>query len=150
MKMLILYDSSGKIWTSMTTDGVVAGLEDGPAERFPDVLGHDAPVAQDVDTNVLLVQLLEVLIDVLDEKTEDAADLLLGALPVLRRERIDRQVLYAKIGRPSDDLPHGFHTGVVAHDTRQFSLRRPSAVAVHDDGNVTGQIGCFCHMPILP
>ena len=47
MKMLILYDSSGKIWTSMTIDGVVAGLEkfcfDVPNNSYPDYVDLSDP-----------------------------------------------------------------------------------------------------------
>ena len=39
-----------------------------------------------------------------------------------------------------DDVAHRVDAGAVAFDARQMALRRPAAVAVHDDGDVRRQL----------
>ena len=60
-------------------------------------------------------------------------------LPVLDRERVERQDADAEPGRALDDLAHRLDAGAVPLDPRQVPLRRPAAVAVHDDGEVLRQ-----------
>ena len=42
-------------------------------------------------------------------------------------------------GRGLDRVSHRLDAGAMAFDARQVPLRRPSAIAVHDDGDVSGQ-----------
>ena len=61
-------------------------------------------------------------------------------LPVLDRERVERQHVDAEPRRGFDDVAHRIDAGAVAFDARQVALRRPAAVAVHDDGDVGRQL----------
>ena len=61
------------------------------------------------------------------------------ALPVLDRERVERQHVDAEPRRGFDDVADRIDAGAVPFDARQMALRRPAAVAVHDDGDVRGQ-----------
>ena len=40
-----------------------------------------------------------------------------------------------------DDVAHRFDAGAMPFDARQVALRRPAAVAVHDDGDVRAAAG---------
>ena len=60
-------------------------------------------------------------------------------LPVLDRERVERQDVDAEPRRRFHDVAHRVDAGAVAFDPRQVPLRRPAAVAVHDDGDVRGK-----------
>ena len=63
----------------------------------------------------------------------------IGTLPVLDGERVQRQDLDAEPGGRLDDVADRFDAGAMALDPRQVSLRGPAAVAVHDDGDVLRQ-----------
>ena len=57
-------------------------------------------------------------------------------LPVLDRKRVERQHLDAEPRRAFDDVAHRLDAGAMSFDARQVALRRPAAVAVHDDRDV--------------
>ena len=61
-------------------------------------------------------------------------------LPVLDRERVERQDVDAEPRRGLDDVADRVDAGAVAFDARQVALRRPASVAVHDDGDVRGEL----------
>ena len=65
-----------------------------------------------------------------------AVDLGGRALPVLLREREQREVSTPASTRALDDLAHGLHARAVAERARHVALARPAAVAVHDDRDV--------------
>ena len=57
-------------------------------------------------------------------------------LPVLDRERVERQHADAEPRRRFDDVANRVDAGAVPFDARQVPLRGPASVAVHDDGDV--------------
>ena len=61
-------------------------------------------------------------------------------LPVLDRERVERQHADAQPRRRFDDVAHRIDAGTMALDARQVALRRPAPVAVHDDRDVGGKL----------
>jgi hypothetical protein len=58
------------------------------------------------------------------------------ALPVVRRERVERERPDAECGRRLDHSPHCAGPVPMASEPWQPSGRGPAAVAVHDDGDV--------------
>ena len=70
------------------------------------------------------------------EQRHQHADFGLRPLPVLGRERVEREDLDAQPGRGLDDVAHGVDAGAMPFDARQVPARGPAAVAVHDDGDV--------------
>ena len=75
------------------------------------------------------------------EQAHQRGDLGVGPLPVLDGERVERQHRDAEPRRGLDRIAHGLDAGAVAFDARQMAGRGPSAVAVHDDGDVARQPG---------
>ena len=70
------------------------------------------------------------------EQVHEADDLVLRALPVLGRERVDGQIAHAHVGRAADGFAHRLDTGLMAEQAVLPPLFRPAAVAVHDDGHM--------------
>ena len=58
---------------------------------------------------------------------------MLGALPVLGGERIDRDHFHADVATVADDLLEGLRAVHMPVLARHGALFRPSAVAVHDE-----------------
>ena len=73
------------------------------------------------------------------EQPHQRADFGGRPLPVLDRERVERQDLDAEAGGGLDRVAHGVDAGAMPFDARQVALRGPAAVAVHDDGDVRRQ-----------
>src|SRR5690606_30344578 len=70
------------------------------------------------------------------EQRHERGDLARRPVPVLLRERIQRQDLDPHLHAPLHRLPHGPHPGRVAPAARQSPRPGPTSVPVHDDGNV--------------
>ena len=62
-------------------------------------------------------------------------DLILGPLPVLAAERIERQTVDPQRFDRAVQLAHRFHAAPMAESARQAAPLRPAAIAVHDDGD---------------
>ena len=88
---------------------------------------------------LFLSSVLELEPDVPLQQHHQRVDFGARALPVLDRERVERQHVDAQPGGRLDDVAHRVDAGAVPLDARQVALRRPAAVAVHDDGDVRGQ-----------
>ncbi len=81
---------------------------------------------------------LALALDRLHEQPHQPLDLLGRALPVLDRERVERQVPDAHLDGGLGDDAHADDALVVAEDAVLPALLRPPPVAVHDDGDVAG------------
>ena len=92
--------------------------------------------ADDVEADVVLEQRRELRAQIPLQQHHQRADFGGRPLPVLDRERIERQHLEAEPRRGLDHVAHGVDAGAMAFDPRQVALARPAAVAVHDDGDV--------------
>jgi hypothetical protein len=73
-----------------------------------------------------------------DHEFHQARHFLDRTVPVLGREREHREHAHAAVGTGLDATPQRLHTLLVPRHARQEPPRRPTAVAVHDDGNVVG------------
>src|SRR5690606_32448709 len=94
------------------------------------------PLADDPDADTIPVQIDQVLAHEPLHHAHQLVDLVGGARPVLRRERIDREILDTEVDGCSDRPPQRLDTHPVANRARQATAARPAAVAVHYDGNV--------------
>src|SRR3546814_4162492 len=72
------------------------------------------------------------------KQPHQVADLIGGAFPVFAGKGVERQHLYAEVGRGLHDAAHRLHTPAMTHDARQETPLRPAAVAIHDDGDMAG------------
>ena len=95
--------------------------------------------ADDVEPNVVLVQRVELEPDVALQQHHQRVDLGPGTLPVLDGERVEREDPDPQSRRRFDDVPHRVDAGPVPFHSRQMTLRGPPPIAVHDDGDVSGQ-----------
>src|SRR5699024_7898104 len=82
---------------------------------------------------------LHGLAQVLAEQVHDRLDLLARALPVLRREGVDRQILNAYVLAVGGDSAESLRPRGVARRPGKAALFCPPAVAVQYDGNVAGE-----------
>src|SRR5579871_4171261 len=118
---------------------VVARRRDRLAQRSAHRRGQPAQVADREQADVMLHHLAELALQVAAQQRHEAVDLARRAVPVLAREREQREVLDAQ---PPARLHHRAHrllAGTVPVEARKAALLRPAAVAVHDDGDVARQ-----------
>jgi len=92
--------------------------------------------ADHVQPHVVRAQLLSLGAKRLAQDRHERAHLARGALPVLDRERVEREHVHAERGAAAHRLAHRFAAGAMAHEPRHPAGLRPAAVAVHDDRDV--------------
>ena len=83
---------------------------------------------------------LDFGLQVLGQEAHEGLYFPLGTLPVLPGKGVQGQDRDAYFPTGSDGLANGFHPGLVPGYAGQGTLLGPAAVAVHDDGNVSGQV----------
>ena len=103
-----------------------------------DVGGQFLDAADHAETDVVLEERRQLEPQIALEQHHQRADFGRRTLPVLDRERIERQHLEPDSGRRFDDVAHGVDAGRWP-STRGKYVRRPSGIPVHDDGDVSGQ-----------
>jgi len=64
----------------------------------------------------------------------------LGAAPVFEREGIEREARELEARARFDDFAGGFYSGAMAGYAGEMAALGPAAVAVHDDGEMLGQL----------
>src|SRR5207244_10979496 len=75
-------------------------------------------------------------VDCLLDEAHHHGDLVHRPAPVLRRERVERQIVEADLGAGADRRARRLHAFAMTGHARQPAPGRPPAVAVHDDGDV--------------
>jgi len=70
------------------------------------------------------------------QQPHECPDLGGRALPVLDRKGVQGKDVYSEAGTGLDRIANRVDTGAMALDARQMTLRSPSPVAVHDDGDM--------------
>src|SRR6476646_6894948 len=108
----------------------------GSVELAADVGLQPIGLADDVKSNVVLEQCLELGAEVVLEQPHERRDLGVGPLPVLDGKRVQRQYARTQTRGGLDGVPHGVDAGPVPFDAGQMTVRGPPAVAVHDDRDV--------------
>ena len=88
----------------------------------------------------LRAQLGRLVADDLLQQHEEAADLLVGAGPVLAAEGVEREHLDAAPDGVADDLPDRLDAGGVAVHLGLAARLGPAPIAVHDDRDVARQL----------
>ena len=82
---------------------------------------------------------LDGLVEVFAQQTHNGPHFLLGSLPIFRGKGVDGQVIQADVFAVGGDGAEGLRTGGVSGRSGHPPFLGPAAVAIHDDGNVTGQ-----------
>ena len=110
----------------------------------PELRGDGRHVPEEVEPDMVPLHAVHCLQQVLLEKRHDGGDLRLRALPVLRGEGVDREVLDADVLAVRCDAAEGLGSHLVSRGAGQAPLGGPAAVAIHDNGNVTGRSQLLC------
>src|SRR5688572_21618454 len=98
--------------------------------------GHTTAAADHAEAHVALHQLGQLAIDRLLQEPHQRRDLVFRPIPVLRRERVERQVAQPDRVAGTHQRAGRLHALAVPGHTRQPAARRPPPVAVHDDRDV--------------
>lgn len=93
-------------------------------------------VAEKAESHTVAVHVADCLAEVFLQQVHNGVHLVLRALPVLRGEGVDRQVLQADALGIICDRAERLRARLMSCRTRQATLLCPTAVAVHDDGDV--------------
>src|SRR5712692_3021855 len=105
---------------------------------------HARPEGRDIadypQAHLVLVQPLGFLLQGGHEQLLERRDLLGGSAPVLRAEGEQGQVFDAAIGARTRDLTHRLDPLRMAGDAREIALFGPAPVAIHDDGDMPGDV----------
>ena len=116
--------------------------------ELPEDLGWKSGLlAEGPKPDVVVDKQLFFLAEVLDEEPPEGQNLGLGPPPVFLGKSIKRQERKPQPNARFDGFPDGFRPGPVPRGAGQAALLRPTAVAVHDDGDVTWKffiINGFC------
>ena len=80
------------------------------------------------------------------KNAENAADLVRGAVPVLRGKSVEGYKRNSLVFKVPDDRTDIFNANTVPFKTRQAALFRPATVAVEDNGYMAGEIGGIFHI----
>ena len=89
--------------------------------------------ADDAHLDVILVKLREVAANEAAQKPHEEGNLEWRAFPVLRRKAEEGEIGNAQVHGGAHAFPRAFDPAPVAFRPRQAPLRRPAAVAVHND-----------------
>jgi hypothetical protein len=101
--------------------------------------GQALATADGAQTNAVFHHLADFRAQIATQQPHERVDLSPRPLPVLRRERVQRQPLHADLASRLHDLPNGLLALAVTADTSQSAPRSPAPVAIHDDGDVSRQ-----------
>jgi hypothetical protein len=99
------------------------------------------PAAGEADAHAVLVQLVAPADEDRLVEAHEVAHLVRRPLPVLRRERVDREPLDTQVERALHRVEQRFFTGGVAVGSLEAPPLRPAPVAVHHTGDVGGNTG---------
>ena len=113
----------------------------GFGELFLDEFGQAIDLADDIEADIAAVEFADFVLQKPGEIFHQGVHFVLGAVPILDGERVKGQVFYPQFAASADDGTDGFDAVAVAFDARQVAGLGPTAVAIHDDGNVGGEAG---------
>ena len=86
------------------------------------------------------MQIDEIAADEALHHPHELVDLGLRPRPILRRKAVDRQIRDRKLHGGAHRPPDRLHAHAMTDRARQSTRIRPSAIAVHDDGDVTQRL----------
>src|SRR5205823_5485202 len=99
-------------------------------------VGYVLHMAQVPYLRALAVQLRRLPLYDLGQDAHQALDFAVGPVPILGRERIQREVLYAALHAGPHDAPDILRARAMPCQSGQSTLARPPPIPIHDDGNV--------------
>ena len=118
---------------------VVGGLVDGLRDQLLQGAGKAVRVAQHPQAHPVGVHGVDFFFQVSHEQPHEAADFFFGALPVFGAECEKTQFRDADLSTGFDNVPDPLRACRVTQGRGHEAFFGPTAVAVHDDGNVLRQ-----------
>jgi hypothetical protein len=115
----------------------IAAHKDCPPEKAAKIRRQALARTDDAHTHRLLVKLSQILADETLQKPHQVEDLLGRSRPVFRREGIERQIGNAEVGGSMHRATHRLDATTMSLKARQGPGRRPAAVAIHDDPDMS-------------
>src|SRR5439155_1240291 len=101
---------------------------------------EERDIADYLQAHLVLVQPLGFLLQGSHEQLLQRPNLFGGSPPVLRAEGEQGQVFDSAIGARTRDLTHRLDPLLVTGDAREIALFGPAPVAIHDDGDMPGDV----------
>ena len=102
--------------------------------------------ADGVEANVVPMQLRGLVPERLAQPPHQSGDFGFRPAPVLGGEGVEGKRLGAELAAGAHDVAHRLAAVPVPFGNRQLLLLRPAAVAVHDDGDVAGQVAVLLQL----
>jgi hypothetical protein len=90
--------------------------------------------------DVVIFEAANLFAQELAEQPHQRFDLKAGALPVLRRERVQREIRDAQTRRRFYGCANGFRARAVTGHSRLRAASSPPPIAIHDNGYVRGKL----------
>ena len=115
------------------------------------ILIQTMDVPNDIQTNIILQESFEIILQVLTEQIHNGIYFFLRTFPVFCGKSVHSQMFYAQITTVFNDSFQCFRTCFMPCFSGQETFLCPSAVTIHDDGNMLRHsfhinfvIFCFC------
>lgn len=136
-------DGTGDLGPPAVIDGegerharMVARLGKTALKDVAGLLGERGDVTEKLDAHVLTFEQRQFIDERLGEKVHEQIDLSLRAIPILRGKGVSGQNVNAHTNASGDDVLQRHDTGLMALSPTETTGGRPSAVAVHDAGDM--------------
>jgi len=129
--------------------GVAGGVGHGFANAVLQGLREARNVADDVEAHAFGLHVFDFFFKVLNEQAHEGGHLVVGTAPVFGAEGEQGEVADAFFQAVFHQVWHQTRAFDMAHGARHEALFGPTAIAIHDDGNVSWTCSAFVHDSIL-
>ena len=113
----------------------------GFAGIFLNAFGKFVGAAEETHADVVALEQRHLLANVFAEELHEEFDFGFGAAPVFDGEGVEGEGFDVQARAGFDGHAGGLRAGAMTGDAGKMAFLSPAAVAVHDDGNVTGEAG---------
>ena len=120
---------------------VVGGDLPGALAQVPELLRQRGQVPEKLHLHPVPLHLSDGLQEILFQQPHDGSHLLRRTLPVFGGKGVYRQILQSDLLAVGGNGAEGLRPGGVSGGAGQAPLPGPTAVSIHDDGDVAGQAG---------
>src|SRR5690348_5719721 len=110
-------------------------------DQLNDIRLQPTALANHSEPHAVTVEFFDLIEEIKPQKRHQIVDLGWRALPILRCESIERQILNSKLRSAPDGAPNRFRPALVAGDPRQTSNLRPAPIAIHDARDMNRRLG---------
>ena len=118
--------------------GILTGGLDTAVQFFLTGLGKIGKSADRLEPDIVRHHAAQLFLEEPLQQGHQGRDFRFGTLPILGGEGVEGEKLHPKVIAGFDAAGHRIGPGPVALDALPALLLGPASVAIHDDGNVTG------------